>query len=132
MRSPYAVPFVDQSIASEPNARTLSHNTTCHEQLSTLFQRWHPPSPPTFAMRHDDHFSISRTFCRWNRLCWLCLPGQVLGHQPNSSGLRENGHSIFSSDLLDTQSSPYGDHLAMNSGWLNTFNVENRITFRCL
>ena len=39
VRSPYSIPFASLCDASEFNARILSENAICREQLSILFQR---------------------------------------------------------------------------------------------
>lgn len=137
--APYAVPFAGWWAALEPNVCTPPDNTTCHEQLPTLFQCWHPPSPPTFAMWYTDHFSLSHPPCGWDwpwRLfAWPCLRSSIKLSQaerkwaPFSHWL--DGHTVFPI---------YGHHLLMNSGWFNTFYCQksdnallllNRRTLQC-
>ena len=121
-QSPSQFPFASQWNSSEPNARTLSDNAICHKQLPTLLQRWHPPSPLTFAMWHCNLYCLSRPSCRWDRPWWLCLHGLVSDHQPNFRGLYENGHSIFSMTFRLAVFSVYGHNSAMIRGRFDLFS----------
>ena len=81
--------------------RELLRNPKCAHFLITQsvvnnYPHFFTPSLQKFVMWYGNHFTLSRSPCRWNWPWWLCLPGLVSGHQPNFRGLHENEHSIFS------------------------------------
>ena len=87
--------------------RELLRNPKCAHFLITQsvvnnYPHFFTPSLQKFVMWYGNHFTLSRSPCRWNWPWWLCLPGLVSGHQPNFLERKRAIH--FFTDLPDTQS----------------------------